>query len=541
LVESTPLLIPLSVLLAYAVVAHGLILLNNGLNYDGWVVDSWQRKKDWKSMKRFFSEVGMPILYYQHKFIAMFPNRVFAYRLVAFSSTYASAVFIYLTSTQFHFLSSDHALVLALLYLAYTGYHMNVDTIVGVQYTFPTAVFYLAVFSAFLAHSQNGYTAWLLHVSAILLFMLSFNANSLLVFYFGFLGLSAWHQSGREIAGLVDANLIAKNIPYGVLPFIYWAIKKGLTPQHGYYANYNRIQFSLRPLFEGYLRLMCYGIEAAITLPIRFVFANRLAWIPIFLGLSIYLLIAGFWSESSLTLPMEDSLALLCFGFVLVILVGLPYTLVGQPFRDQGWATKNSMLLHLPVAMISWGLLTMLIPDPRAVLGVLIFYVLACCAYIVRNYLYYLAAYVKDRSWLFKLKNVPGIEEYSLFQVIDQHWLKAELRYRYQDYAPAYLFFMFDWLWGGTPSRFGMREFAAREPYTANEVSAAIEDTTFAYSMTEVNRNGKQARVIIKSGELKSFFRIALSYIGANYFDGQANRMEALLAAVTDIEVSPLG
>jgi hypothetical protein len=491
-------------------------------------------------MKRFYAEVGMPLLYFQHRLIAKFPNKLFAYRLIAFISTYSSALTIYLIATHFGFLNEDQALILSLLYLSYTGYHMNIDTIVGVQYTLPTAIFYFACYITFFAFSQFGYIAFALHVTGMVLFSFSFNANSLLVYYFGFVGLIIWRQIGGELSHLLSVDLFFKSIICALPPVAFWALKEKLTPRHGRYANYNRIDFSLHRLVIGYVRLMRYGLEAAIVLPIRFIFSNGFAWLPIILGLSIYFTIKVLFGELRLELSGATSLNIFFFGLILLLLAGLPYILVGQPINDQGWATKNSMLLHLPFSMIVFGLLTTLTSDSKVLTAMLIFFILACGFYIIRSYLYYLAVYVKDRSWLSKLKNVPGIEEFSIFQVIDDHWLKSDLRNRNQDYPPVCLYYMFDRLWSGQPTFFGMREFVPRGPYTEDEVLVAIEGTTISYDMVNINRSGRQARVTIKGGETKSSFRIALLYLRARVFNKQPSRMDNLLATVTNVEFCPL-
>ncbi len=52
----------IGLILGYGFLTHGIILFNDGLYWDGWMLDVWQQHKDENSMRRFFSEVGMPIL-----------------------------------------------------------------------------------------------------------------------------------------------------------------------------------------------------------------------------------------------------------------------------------------------------------------------------------------------------------------------------------------------------------------------------------------------------------------------------------------------
>ena len=55
-------------------------------------------------MQRFFSEVGLPIFYHQHRLLTRAGAGVFAYRLIAFASTLLSALAVYFISLQLGYL-----------------------------------------------------------------------------------------------------------------------------------------------------------------------------------------------------------------------------------------------------------------------------------------------------------------------------------------------------------------------------------------------------------------------------------------------------
>lgn len=528
------------VLFIYTAVSHGLVLLNNGLYWDGWMVDSWQRRKDWRTMKKYLSEVGMPIMYYVYRLNAFFPNRIFASKFLAFVSTYISSVQIYLIATYFNFLNPEQALVLSLLYLSYTGYHMLVDTVVGLQYTFPTAVFYTAVFLSLYAHSQNGSVALFAHIAAILLFFWSFNANSILVYYFGYLGLSLFLQVNGHISNILDFNIILNNLIYGLIPFIFWILKEKYSPRHGYCAEYNKIRFSIVPLVIGLFHSVQYALESAIIKPVLFIINDRFISVPV-TSVIIFIIIRGNnLFAINLNIANNESVMMIGIGFLLFVLASAPYSLVGQAIEDNGWGTKNAMLIHLPSALIIFGLLNLCISDSKSLQIVLLIYLVITCIFNIRNYLYYLAVYVKDYSWLYKLKNIKKIEEIGIFQVIDNHLLKGDLCNISQDYRPAYLSFMFDWLWKSEVSRFGIREFAPRPAYSFQELSDAFENTTIPYVFTKIDTNSKQARIVINNGFKLSFYIIALKYIKAKYFSNNKRELTDILEGVTSIELEIL-
>lgn len=522
----------LSIIFLFALFSHGIIILNDGLYWDGWIIDAWQRRKDWKTMKRFYSEVGMPLLYYQHKFMAYLPLRIHCYRFLAFISTFFSAFAVYLIASYFGFLSNTDALLLALLYLAYTGYHMDVDIVVGLQYTFPTAVFYSACFVALFFESQIGPAYWVLWGVSLCMFLFSFNANSTLVYFFGFLALKTMlYFQGNEISLANFINFTVRNIDFLLLPFIFWFIKER-SPRHGSYASYNKLRLNINQIISGFISLLRYGFEDSIVSPIRFVIKNKLTWIPLFI-VCLALISANILKHGDFSLYKGGIIFL--FGFVLLVLAGLPYILVGQSFLPFGWGTKNSLLFPLPVALMQFGVMNILLLD-QALIPIILFCIITNAIYLNYIYLLYLAVYVKNKSWLFKLSHLPAVQSISIFQICDIHHLRGDKYIPLNEHKTPYLFYMFNWLWGDL-SRVGIYELVPRNsPYTRDEVLIELRNSTIDYAMTDVNIDGPQTRVIVKTGNIQSPMKIAIMYIIARYF--VSNKMAPLLSRVTSVDVN---
>ncbi len=484
------------ILFLFAFLTHGLLLINDGLYWDGWLVDSWQRRKDWRVMKRFYVEVGMPQLFYTHKLFSFFDNRIYVYRLVTLISTYVSSLFVYLTATHFGYLTESQALVLSLLYLSYTGYHMNVDTIVGIQYTFPTAIFYSAVFVAFFANTQYGLTGISFYLLSILLFLFSFNANSLLVYYFGFIALFFWKRYTGNPISYLQLPSFASDALYLALPFVYWFVKEKLTPRKGYYKNYNRIKFDPFRYFSVYMSLLRYGIEASITNPIKYLLNKKFILIPLLSSFLIALITNDFFAFSFI---LRNKVLFFYYSIMLLFFATFAYVAVGHPFDDQGWNSKSSMLLHLPVSLFIFIFLSLF---PENVSPFIFFFILISnTIYLIKTYSYHFAVYLKNVSWLDQLSKIPDISDYSIFSVVDNHSLKGDKKSIDQEHRSAYLFYMFDWLFDNQTS-FGIREYSIKnQPYTPQEINNEIETTTLRYGMNMINHSGKQALVVISTGD----------------------------------------
>lgn len=518
-----------AIIAAYTLLCHGVILLNDGLLWDGWMVDSWQRNRTWSVMRRFFAETGLLPQYYVHRALSKVPARIFAYRLIAFGSTLVSGVAIYFLAAHSGILGEFHSLLLALLYLSYTGYHMNVDTVVGIQYTLPTALFYWAAYLALLsADDGSGPVSAALRIASLLLFFAAFNANSLLVYYFGFLGLT--FLSGWDFADDAGSNLyrqVINHLDFSALPFAFWFLKNWLTPRHGHYTHYNRIEFRPFELAMRILGAIRFGFEAAISSPLRSAVAGYFLWVPL-------LAFAWILSQSiPLALPHAPSpAALLAVGAVLFLLAALPYALVGISFLPDGWTTRNHMLFHLPVALIQLAATAWLSPAPM--LATIAFLLVCNAIHLNLIYLHHLAVTVKNRSWLQKLAEATHTRSRSIFLIADYHSIRGDQSSPGQEHRPAYLFYMFEWLWGGkTRCGFPVPPSFPRR-LSNEEVSSGIASTTLDYDMQQVNRRGTQLKVLITDGIGRSATKTSLLYLRHRYFPG--GNVKALLEGVTDVQ-----
>jgi hypothetical protein len=525
----------LIIIVCLSLAIHGSVLFNDGLYWDGWIIDSWQRNKNWKAMKRFYSEVGMPILYYQHRLMSYVPHRILAYKSLAVVSTTISAVCVYIISVNFELLSPSNALILSMLFISYTGAHMVVDTVVALNYSFPTSLFYGAILISMMSDVFAGYGHWCLKILGLALFLISFNMNSLLVFYFGYLLLRVilfFSQSAFNGTDMI--SFFASNIDYISLPFVFWFVKEKFTPRHGHYADYNRLNFNPLTMIWLCLSLLRNGFEGSITKPISYLFNERLLWFPIIAVCFISFL---FHDSIPVVATLTQPSAFVIFGFALLFLAGLPYILVGQPFALAGWDTKHSALLHLPVALILLGLIHSIIPIHMSLYFTLLI-VVTFGLYLNTQYLYYLAVYVKNRSWLLNLYNHPESHSFSIFQVVDKHFIRGDVVNPEQEHRIAYLHYMFEWLWSDQ-SRLGIPELKLRDaPYSSTDIDIAIRKTTLGYDLDAVNVSGAQARITIEPGIIRSPLLIAIMYIGCNLF--QKHRLSGLLRQVTTIKIDKL-
>src|SRR4029077_13759025 len=124
----------MALILAYGFLAHGILLLNDGLYWDGWMVDLWQQCNDRQSMRRFYWEVGMPNLYFEHRIMGRLPRRRVAYRVISVASILISGIFVFLTAVHTTEFNPLQATAISLLLLSYPAYAVTFDGVVSLQY-----------------------------------------------------------------------------------------------------------------------------------------------------------------------------------------------------------------------------------------------------------------------------------------------------------------------------------------------------------------------------------------------------------------------
>ncbi len=531
--------ISLLVLFAATIAAHGFLLLNDGVYWDGWAIEVWQRARAWKSMHRFFSEVGMPNLFHQHKLISFFPARKFLYNLIGFVALYVSAACVLVIGVRFCHLSWFNALCISLLMVSYPGQQMAVERAISMQYLMPVAVFCLAALVGLYSDELGGILFCVSRVTALALFFFSFVMNSLLTFFFGFVVLAVWIGTDLTLAGI--GTYLFRHLDYVLLPFAFWFAKEALTPRHGVYANYNRTDLRrLTP--RAFCRLLQTGVAGVFAQAAEFVLRRPLGWALLVCGeIVLWRLVGHGWARNA-DISKATCVGVAGFGLALLFLAALPYMLVGQPFGLRGWETKNNVLLALPVSLVLFGFLRLILP-PALFLPVLGAVILLSVAYLNYIYLCWVATWAKNRSFLHNLARIPEAGACSVLKVTDQHPIRSAFDFFPEhDYHPehrdAYLTFMFESLWGSFKT-FGIYEpQPTRRVYSPDEVRQRMRETTHDYQFEQVDPAGRQGRLLIREGRAcPGELRVAFGYLWRRLF--RKVELEGFLQGLTDVHFTP--
>lgn len=525
-----------------AVLSHGLLLLNDGTYWDEWLLGSYLAEDNWKEVNAWATESGMPVIgyfYWALKLLGLFPF----YKIIALATLFILAVLVFKLCSEFNWLTRLEALGVAVLSLAYPAYQTSIELS-----TFRYLVFYCAFLFVILqllrstrAETPLQLTPWRRVLLLVILFI-SFNLNSLLVFYFPLLFVVFWQIKCAHSLSWVEVaktQLLGK-LDFIALPFIFYAIKKIFSPAYGVYAGYNEL--NLDPASVGahlghYTKNALYGqIDASLSglfaYPLVILFLLPLTYLA-----CVKYQRAAPGSNDVVQVKPIPLYGLLFFGVALLLCGMLPYAAVGLSPTLTGWNTRHALLAGLPVAFLIVTLLRPLwIVQPagsqEGMVGrfvALFTVVILVAAFSLSTASYYVswqARAVKDKAIMADLAEVALLKNFSVFWINDQYPLGGERLYRFYEWAG-----MFKKTWGGE-SRIGFQV----QGYPQESLAAYKDFYNKSNNLSEFDPLGCQAGLIIRQGALQySESQLVWKYFQYKFFEPQ--KMTDFLHGVVNIHI----
>lgn len=512
-----------------ALIFHGLILLNDGVYWDGWLIYDFLGENNWINLSKMFTENGVFVWTYLHWLMGYLPDVIFGYHLTAFVCIALSGLLIYQIGHLSGFLSRDESLLIALISLVYPAYRVAFELIM-LPYAVGYVLFWLAVYLALLAEHKVRLGHWGLRLGALVCFVISFNINSLLVFYFGFLLLLALVV--RNLKSLPLKEILTRFLPchldYILLPFLYWVLKEALTPRHGYYSTYNQFVSPGEALISlaffldiGIYKQFNEALKELLTQPALALLGLLVIW----WGVTKF--------KSASFHQLAKPYALLAFGVLLLGLGIFPYAAVCKSPSLTGWNTRHTLLLALPMALVIVAVVRLLFSAPRAGLSrpgwVLLGMLLLAFGYVtVTNYIGWQARWVKDRSILLQLSTMQDYKTASVFWVDDRFDIGGESFYRFYEWST-----MFEQVWG-TESYVGLDITSGNDKFLTEKQKYFTD----RYNLSTLDPLGCQASLVILNKHPMSNTAMILQYFYYKYL--QPEQLDTFLTRLVLLEVKPI-
>ena len=400
--------------------AHGLLLLNDGLYWDDWLLYPQLQQHDWTSVNALVREAGMtPVIAGFNDLFAFTPGGVVAFKLAVILLLLVAAVAVYMIALEAG-LGRLPAWLLAALSMTFPGFQDWVLLATAAS-VFDYALFMVATWLLLYAERADPRRRLWLRVLAIAGFALSFSLNSVLTLYFGsLLLLLVVALRTASLKQLVRARWLYA-VGLLLLPFAYWVASRQLFKPSGLYAGFNAVGFVPLTIVRSYRSFATNGIGEQLWQSSA-VLLRPWTWAFIVAVLGV----VGFaWRRRQA--PQAQSLSAATMGlgvglFALGLAV-LPYAVVGDAPSIHGWDTRHDLLVSVPLAALLVSAVALAFRRGRSAwlgAGLLGLVVVGFSGAGIQDYAALQARWATDRAVMDQLRSDPTARGYSIFWVDDR-------------------------------------------------------------------------------------------------------------------------
>jgi hypothetical protein len=325
-------------LFIFYLIAHGgILLIPNAIYWDDWSI----YRVAPEVILDTFSQAGTMFNFAGYLHISLLSIGPWIYKGLTFLLMFASGLLLNQILKRYISLQSEYKFFIVLLFLV-LPFNIARVALIDFGYTLGYFLFFLA---------------WMLmdryRATALVLFFLSFNINSLLVFY-ALPILDALYRSGLGSSLKSMSKFVIERIDYMLLPFVYFFIKIYFFSPSGNYKGYNE-NYSVRNL-----------LDSSITQYYDFLNLFKIIAHPgyVGIGLCVLLSVITFWLIRKQKFDWVGSVRAswggLALGFVALFLGVFPYWIIGKAPIFYEWASRHQLLMPLGSAIIIVGLLSII-------------------------------------------------------------------------------------------------------------------------------------------------------------------------------------
>ncbi|MDB2417286.1 hypothetical protein N9W23_01430 [Paracoccaceae bacterium] len=363
-----------SYLFLFYLISHGgLLLVPNAIFWDDWALfplDKDHTTEIFKQLGRFFN-----IDTYVH--ISLLSIGPWTYKALTFILMFGSGIALDKILAKHDFITSGTRFLIVLFFLIMPFYWGRV-ALICMPYTISYFLFFLA---------------WAIidryRVFSLFLFFLSFNTNSLLVFYA--LPILDCYIRMKKKEKISQSFLIAcaKKIDFLLLPFVFFAIKVTFFQPSGDYQGYNE-QYNLINLFKAPIKM--FMDWSSLKLPIIFTLI-----LALIINTFMRKLLNGLGA-----LSRGGSFYLFYSGILSFAIAGFPYWILGHVPTFSEWTSRHQLLFPLGLALIIVSILVS-VPN-RTRLNYIIIAISLCGATNVFTYKDFYFDWQKQKKLIYYLK-----------------------------------------------------------------------------------------------------------------------------------------
>ena len=343
--------IPYLTILAVGLLAHGMLLLNDGNYMEGWFLDSLIQLGNWEEVKRYWVQVGYPFQYWLHVKFVQIP--IIKLRVLSFIWILLTALFQYKILTRFTPLTEKQSLLLTVFALVWPFYHLLVWSVFA-----PVMICWVLFYAGWYYYlcQKEKKSHLLLYLPSLTLMTLSFTYPVFLTHHLAFLliyALSLWGYSIPTQLGELKTRSIAflkQNWVPLLLPFVFYYLKNMFYPVS---IDYNKIHFfSLETLLS-----ILKNIFRNLTEPILSIaYSMPTFWfvlIPMLLAASFFLF--KYFKQDPEPEGRRFALGMIGVGLILIVTLSITYGLVWKTVKIMSAKSRYAFGANLAYSLVLLG------------------------------------------------------------------------------------------------------------------------------------------------------------------------------------------
>jgi len=340
-------------LYALFLLSFGLMLLNQGMFWDDWTL----LHLDAETRVSIFRQVGAPAVGWLHAtLLSVGEYGVSVYRFLILVSYLFSSVLMLRLLIRIPALTNTERTVLVLIFTVFPVNATRI-TLITTPYALTSLFFWVALTLMSKAVEQKSLFC---HGLAVVFFFLSFQMNSLLVFYYPIvMALLVFGQPALFATRPELVKTVRRLSPYIFLPVAFWLLRTWLMPPNGLYSEYNRVSAEslvlapvgiIKALYSSFFVVIGDAFVKAIRYPLVTLMASGIA----------------FWQlwecrDRADTMPPRRSLCVITSGVVLFAAAVFSYVAVGNIPDSSDWNSRHQILVPLGAALMLLGSLSFLL------------------------------------------------------------------------------------------------------------------------------------------------------------------------------------
>lgn len=313
-------------LIFYLISQGGILFIPNAIFWDDWLI----YRVDPSIILEKFDQMGSLFNIFGHLHVALLAVGPWIYKISTFIMGFGSALILNEIIKRYKKIDSCTRFFIVLLFMV-LPFNMARVALIDFPYTFSYFLFFLA---------------WLLmgkyRVTSLLIFFISFNTNSLLVFY-AIPFSDFFLRKCKSYNPLNIFSFLLRNLDYFFIPFIYFLIKVNFYKPHGIYSGYNE-NFSIKNLkisaIASYDELHTYIHHIDLFINVT----NLLTSLTLIILTYVILRINKI---HSIDIAKRTTFFGLCLGLLITCIGLFPYWILANVPTFNQWSSRHQLLSPL--------------------------------------------------------------------------------------------------------------------------------------------------------------------------------------------------